>query len=158
MFVCRDFHACALALLLFAGCGNSNGDASADRIKSMAGGDLKTVVPVSGKVLVDGEPKAGVKVMLYVDGPIPQLHGECGTKPDGTYCWTTYGDCDGIVPGEYKVTFRQWRFEKENERYEASDDLLHGKYSDPRKSQFKLSVKAGAPQTNADYELTTAKK
>ena len=54
-----------LTVLLIAGCGSDKADASKARLQAMAGGQLKDVVPVSGKVLVDGEPASGVLLRLW---------------------------------------------------------------------------------------------
>src|SRR6187549_3927495 len=98
---CRGSRVVALAVLLIAGCGTGKGDVSKERLEQMAGGTLKEVVPVSGKVLVDGEPKGGVNLYLH-----PDAGGEsittCRTKEDGTYCWSTNMACDGIAPGKYR--------------------------------------------------------
>ena len=96
----------ALALVgpLLTGC-NKAGDVSEERLAKMAGGKLKDVVPVGGKILVDGTPKEGVNVYLYKpNGKKP--HSECRTDADGEFCFTTSTDCDGLEPGEYRLTFK----------------------------------------------------
>src|SRR5262245_23558708 len=90
----RLYRRFALALLLIAGCGPGAGDTSPERLAQMAGGTLKDVVPISGKVLVDGEPKGGVNIYLYPSAGGNQI-AQCRTNPDGTYCWTTHIGCDG---------------------------------------------------------------
>jgi len=156
VFSCRDYRACAVAILVIVGCDNQKDDASAERIKAMAGGELKAVVPVSGKVLVDGQPTGGVTVTLYSELGGTSA-GESQTKTDGTYCFQTYGECDGIAPGKYRVAFRLMPKQRKNDNFSPADDRFKGKYSDPRRSQFKLTVEAGAPQTNVDYDLQTKK-
>ncbi len=126
---------------------------SKERLEKMSGGALKEVVPVSGKVLVDGEAKGGVNIYLY-----PAAGGkmitECRTNADGTYCWATYGQCDGIEAGSYKLAFRLVPRQKRNDRNETSDDVFKNKYSDPTKVDFPLTVAKGAPQKDVNYELT----
>jgi len=151
----RDCRVCGLVILLMAGCSSQKDDASAERIKAMAGGELKKVVPVSGKVLLDGQPKEGISIVLYPDPPTGVVAGEVRTKSDGTYCWGTYGECDGIAPGKYKVTFRLIPKPRRNDNVSVKEDQLKGKYSDPLKSKFVLEVKEGSPQTNVDYDLKT---
>lgn len=145
----------ALVILLIAGCGPSDADVSKKRLESMAGGTLKDVTPVSGKVTVDGEAKGGVNLYLYradaAKGTAQVM--DCRTKPDGTYCWTTHMSCDGIEPGEYKVAFRFVPKLKQNDSNEISGDVFKGKYADSTKSEFKLTVAKGTPQTDVNYEL-----
>jgi 5-hydroxyisourate hydrolase-like protein (transthyretin family) len=117
----------------------------------MAGGKLKDVVPVSGKVLVDGAPASGVNIYLY-----PSTGGkavaECRTDADGTYCWTTHTECDGIEPGKYRLGFRYIPKQRKNEK---GDDLFAGRYSDPMAVEFLLTVEEDAPQADVNYDLTT---
>jgi 5-hydroxyisourate hydrolase-like protein (transthyretin family) len=117
----------------------------------MAGGKLKDVVPVSGKVLVDGVPQGGVNVYLYRSTG-GKVIAECRTDDDGTYCWTTHTECDGIEPGEYRLGFRYVPRQRRNEK---GTDLFEGRYSDPMQVEYLLSVAAESPQSDADYELTT---
>ncbi|HTI50048.1 MAG TPA: hypothetical protein VL475_03820 [Planctomycetaceae bacterium] len=141
-----------MALLVIPGCGSSAEDVSKERLTQMAGGPLKEVVPVSGKVSVDGEPKAGVKLHLY-----PAAGGEkiteSLTKADGTYCWATYTPCDGLPAGSYKIAFQLFPKQRRNDTISNADDLFKGRYNDPVKSEFTLTVEKGKPQTDANYEL-----
>ena len=149
----RRLPASALAVFLIVGCGGSASRSEKD-LASMAGGTLKKVVSISGKVLVDGEPNGGVNLYLYSDSAGQPLL-ETRTKPDGTYCWSTHMPCDGVEAGEYKLAFRLVPKLKRNESNQVRDDQFKGKYSDPKKSNFSLTVEAGKPQTDVDYELKT---
>ena len=154
VFSFRVTRVSVLAMLLIAGCADNKEDASAERLKAMAGGELKKVVPVSGKVLLDGQPKEGVTISLYPE-PAGAAVGEVVTNADGTYCWQTYSECDGILPGTYWVAFRLTPKQRRNDNVAPTEDLLKGKYSNPARSKFKLTVADGAPQTNVDYDLAT---
>ena len=154
MTVYRAYHGWVFTFLLISGCG-SDVDRSKENLESMVGGALKDVFPVSGKVMVDGEPKDGVNLYLFKpDGTA--LPNNARTKPDGTYCWSTYEVCDGLEPGSYVVCFRHIPKQKNNDRGDSDEaDLLGGKFSDPKTSEFKLTVAAGAPQENVNYDLKT---
>lgn len=121
----------------------------------MSGGPVKDVTPVKGKVLVDGTPAAGVNLYLYPpDGSM--VITEARTNADGTYCWSMYSTCDGLAAGDYKLTFRHVPVQKQNDRSEKDDDLFKGRYANPAKTEYKLTVAAGGkPQENVDYELTS---
>lgn len=67
------------------------------------------VVPVSGKVLYNGEPLPCGFVMFQPEqGQAAQ--GEI--QPDGTFQLSTYGPNDGAVPGHHKVSVRSFSNQK----------------------------------------------
>lgn len=148
--------ACLMLLASFSGCKSEKADASKERLTSMAGGKLKTVVPVKGVVKVDGTPAAGVNLFLYREGEVANPIGECRTDQDGKYCWTTYTACDGLEAGSYLVGFTHIPKPKKND---TGVDLFKGKFKNPQKNkiEFKIELKvdAGAAQDKADYELAT---
>lgn len=144
---------CALSLLLIVGCG-TGADTSKERLESMSGGKLKTVVPVSGKVLVDGEPAGGVTLFLHPEKGGKPL-AQTLTKPDGTYCWATYIACDGIEPGSYRLAFQRLPKQKRNDNVNAAEDLFKKKFIDPLKIDYPLTVAEGSPQVDVNYELST---
>lgn len=155
MHFCRYGWAGVFALSLVVGCGNDKGDVSAERLKKMAGGELKKVVPVSGKVTVDGQAKEGVNIAVYPDPLTGVVANEARTQADGTYCLNTYSECDGIAPGKYKVTFKLVPKQGRNDNVSAADDQLKGKFTDPSRSTFKLEVKEGSPISDANFDLKT---
>ena len=144
--------ACLFGLVSFSGCGNDRkADASKERLKSMAGGQLKDVVAIKGIVNIDGTPAAGVNLLLYREGkPNPIM--ECQTDKNGKYCWSTYVACDGLEPGAYLLGFTHIPKAKKNG---TGVDSFKGKYKFPKKSKFELKVEKGAPQDNANYDLVT---
>src|SRR5688500_7600325 len=75
--------------LLTLGCGGGN--------------DSVTVHPVSGQVLYDHKPAAGVQVFLYpTSAPMmPQIpmNPRGVTGPDGRFKISTYGEGDGAAEG-----------------------------------------------------------
>jgi 5-hydroxyisourate hydrolase-like protein (transthyretin family) len=147
---CHRSRASVFFVLLIIGCARPD-DVSEERLAQMAGGHLKDVVPVSGKVLVDGVPQGGVNIYLYKSTGGKAIT-ECRTDDDGTYCWTTHIECDGIEPGEYRLGFRYVPKPKRNDK---GTDLFKGRYSDPMQVEYLLTVAAESPQSDADYELTT---
>jgi hypothetical protein len=151
---CRGYRALAVTALLIAGCGSSAEDSSKERLAAMAGGRLKDVVPVSGKVLVDGAPTAGVNLHLFPSAGGNRITS-VKTGPDGTYCWSTHTSCDGIEAGSYKIAFDFFKKPKRNDNVNMADDQLKGRYSDPMKSEFSLTVTKGTPQKDVNYELKT---
>jgi hypothetical protein len=134
------------------GCsGEAKDDVSKERLEQMAGGALKEVVPVSGKVLVDGTPEKGVSLFLYSTTSSTQV-ATCTTGENGEYCWSTYLTCDGIPPGDYKVGFT---FVPDQKKNDEGVDIFKGKYQNPKDPQFQFTVASGAPVKDKNFELKT---
>jgi hypothetical protein len=144
--------ACLLGLFAVSGCGDVKTDVSKERLKSMAGGQLKDVVAIKGVVSVDGSPAAGINLFLYRLSDTAHPVMECRTDQDGKYCWTTYTSCDGLEPGVYLLGFTHIPKPKRND---TGVDLFKGKYKDPKKNKIELKVEAGVPQEAANYDLVT---
>lgn len=139
------------AVLLIAGCGGAERDVNKEKIESMTGEPMKETVPVSGTILVDGTPTAGVNIFAYKAGEKREAAARVRSGPDGTYCWTTYQPCDGLPAGEYKLGFTNVPDEGKGKK--EGEDVFKGKYRDPSKNEFTLTVKSGEPQTDVKYEL-----
>jgi hypothetical protein len=139
------------AILLLAGCGAANRDLDKEKIEAMTGEPMKETVPVSGTILVDGTPTAGVNIFAYKGGEKRESAARARSGPDGVYCWTTYQPCDGLPPGEYKLGFTNVPDEGKGKK--EGQDVFKGKYKDPSKNEFTLNVKSGEAQTEVKYEL-----
>jgi hypothetical protein len=108
-----------------------------------------TVYPVSGRVLVGGEPAAGARVVLY---PVSQeLKGSgmptpaATTDDDGEFNLRSFGPEDGAPEGEYKVTVVWPEVIPPNvnrEMYQPRD-RLKGRYADSRSTPLTASVPRG---------------
>ena len=134
----------SLALLVsLLGCSGSKGPATAK---------------VSGVVKYNGAPVEGATIVFS-----PVAGGRPGTAvsdSQGHYDLSTYGDKDGAVPGEYKVTVEKSKTEGEapNLTYEQINDmqmrgepipgpvtknLLPEKYISPATTELTATVKSG---------------
>ena len=165
--------------LLSIGCGSGGGFSDAV-LKKRAGGTLKDVAPIDGTVTLDGAPVAGIYMFLYevIDGKLteiknarPAVRSKTGEDKSpqpvdkylptytyaidakGKYCLTTYHQCDGIPVGEYRIAFKHMPVIDDTNAILAGDDLFEGRYSDPDKTEFKLTVEKGKPQKNLNFEL-----
>lgn len=74
-----------VALLPLAGC---------------TGSDRPDLVPVSGQVLIDGEPVADASLQFIPSGSRP---ARAKTDAQGNFTLTTFKDGDGCVPGTHQV-------------------------------------------------------
>jgi predicted small lipoprotein YifL len=64
------------------------------------GSDRPAVVPVSGQVLIDGQPVADATLQFVPTGSRP---ARATTDAQGRFTATTFDDGDGCVPGTHKV-------------------------------------------------------
>lgn len=139
-------------ILLVTGC-SSERDMSEEALDAMAGeGGRKETVAISGKVTIDGSPTGKVNIYAYTQASGMEPAGQVSTSEDGTYCWATYTNCDGLPPETYRLAFKH--IPKQGKADKDGEDLLGGKYANPMKNDFELVVEAGKPQENIDYDLT----
>ena len=131
----RNLGPVALSFLLAAGC---------------SGPEQKVVPhPVSGRVMYDGQPAAGVEVTLIpTDAPMVPLiprNPRGVTGPDGKFHISTFSDGDGAAEGGYQIVLF-WPAAKktgEDEYLEEMDsDRLLGWY-DGTHSNLTIRVKPG---------------
>lgn len=112
--------------------------------------------PVRGEVYVDGKPAARLSVTLHdvkgFDEQAPAMP-QAVTKQDGTFAISTFEAEDGAPAGEYKATFVWGR--PQGLGIDTSVDKLKGRYSDPEKSEYKVTVVEDEPQDMGRIELKT---
>ncbi len=118
----------------------------------------KPTAKVTGQVTVDGKaPTDAIKVMCHpVDG-MDQEHpsvSQCMTGDQGKFEISTYQSGDGVPEGEYVLTFLYGQLNLVSMNY-GGPDKLKGRYSDPSKSEWRLSVKGSTPVDLGVIALTT---
>lgn len=143
-----------IVLSLMLGCGDKG---ESDFVRD-------PVTKVKGRLLIDGKAEPMVTVQLNrVGGPdekagTSKLLTVSGfTDPEGNFNIGTYDrgpDADGAPDGEYTVTFLWGQIGLMSGRYEG--DKFEGKYADPEKSKWPVTV-AGAPVDMGTIELSTTK-
>jgi hypothetical protein len=104
-------------------------------------GRLKSY-PVHGRVTVDGKPTAGIYVFLN-PAQQPTTHGifpNAITNGEGEFWVSTYDAEDGAPLGDYVVTAK-WPKGEGLQVHSESPDRLKGRYADPAKSAFRITVK-----------------
>ena len=122
-----------LFALLAAGCGS--GKLSAP-----------STSPVSGTVQLKGKPVAGVKVTFHAKfdmGGDVKFTPNGMTNKDGKFSLSTAAANDGAPPGEYAVTFELLRAGTDKAGLDVEVDQWKGKYADPEKSTFKVTIQKG---------------
>ncbi len=120
----------------------------------------RAVVPVAGRVLLDGEPIQDADVVLHpaqaVDDGLPVYMPRGRTGADGTFRLSTYRTGDGAPPGEYLVAL-SWGGPlaglSEDEQ-DALPERLSRKYLLPGTSGIKVAVESTeSGVTLQDFEL-----
>lgn len=104
-----------------------------------------TRIPVSGQVVIDGQPLTHGFVQVVPENDRPAT-GEIG--PDGRFSLTTFEPGDGCVPGTHKVAVIA------NETLDARSQKWHApkNYMDIENSGLTITVKE--PTDSARIELT----
>ena len=118
--------------------------------------DRKETYPVRGDVLVDGEPVENLAVICILLSEADKEHptqSQCFTQKDGSFEIGTYESKDGVPAGEYALTFRWGAWNLLSHSYEG--DKLNDRYTDPKKTAAKFTVKEGEPTELGEINLTT---
>ena len=124
-------------VLLLAGCGKSDSEAV-------------VVHPVSGQVVYDGKPVAGVEItLLPTDAPMVPIiprNPRAVTDGEGRFVIGTFTESDGAAEGGYQIICHWPKTapgaESEEEIDPSEDDRLLRWY-DPMNSKFSVRVKPG---------------
>lgn len=105
------------------------------------------VVPVSGTVHVNGEPLANVKLTFHAKAEQPESHRlfpRATTDDEGNFNAWTYRKDDGLIAGEYAITFVDHSEVVPYQRASSAPDLFKGKYADPATTEFTVTVPESA--------------
>jgi hypothetical protein len=109
--------------------------------------------PVSGRVVVDSKPAAGVLVGLHPEGntglTAQRSYGE--TKADGSFDVTTFNPGDGAPAGKYRVTLI-WAPSVPGG--DPQPDRLQGRYSNPERPFATIRVEPG-PNRLESFQVKT---
>jgi hypothetical protein len=116
------------------------------------------VTPVAGKVLFQGKPVAGARVLLIPlnrgDQDVALPRGTTGS--DGMFKLTTYAPEDGAPAGEYTVSLT-WKGPQQGAADTKGDgdrplvggvqlDYFKNRYKDPKTSGLRLKIEPGAAE------------
>lgn len=117
----------------------------------------KPTYPIKGIVLVDGQPVEMLEVSCH-DTKLPSdgnsVIATAYTDAEGKFELATYAAGDGVPEGDYVLTFLWGEFNVISRSY-GGPDKLKDRYSSPKSSQVKFTVKKGTPVDLGKIELTT---
>jgi len=108
---------------------------------------VPSTAPVSGVVKYKGKPLQGIRVTLHSQAETAQAKfipsGQTG--PDGKFTLSTGAPGNGAPPGTYVVTFEKPEIGSaaSTRSIETEVDAFGGKYSDPAKSQWTVTIEKG---------------
>jgi hypothetical protein len=112
------------------------------------------VVPVTGRVLVNGEPPERALVVLHpVGGAAGAIRPHAEVGPDGRFTVSTYATNDGAPPGEYLVTVEWWRHSGRSGDDSPPTNRLPPRYAVPQTSGLHARVGNG-PTDLPTFELS----
>ncbi len=122
-----------LTAVVLAGCGK--------------GLSVPSTAPVSGVVKYKGKPLQGIRVTLHpqADTAKPAFIPSGQTGPDGRFKLSTGKPGNGAPPGTYVVTFDKPEIGSPaaTRSIETEIDAFGGKYSDPAKSEWTVTIEKG---------------
>jgi hypothetical protein len=103
--------------------------------------------PVRGKVVYRGQPAEGFRVTFYPLGGQsgPRFAPAAVTDRNGEFRLQSYQPDDGAPVGEYAVTFQWPQYVNTGDPDDVLPqvDRLRGQFSNPRSSQFRVTVWEG---------------
>lgn len=122
------------------------------------------VVPLTGKIVLDGSAPQGVtvaalkaeqltqEVQQQRAGDFDSLAVGGIVRPDGTFAFTTLSYADGLPAGDYIILFRK---SATSDSAKAKVTAFNKKYANPETSKYKGSLEAGKPLDLGTIELTS---
>ena len=118
----------------------------------------KPTYPVKGRITVDGKPPgSAMQVECHpVAGMDTRNPTVSRTETDelGNFQISTYAAGDGVPAGDYVLTVTWLTFNLMSRDY-SGPDKLNDRYSDPEKSELKVTVMPGEPTDLGELKLTT---
>jgi 5-hydroxyisourate hydrolase-like protein (transthyretin family) len=107
------------------------------------------VVPVTGVVLVDGQPTAGIKIKMYSKTTDREKRAfpRGVTDEEGRFHAWTYRVNDGVPPGEYVVTYID--HSQANPAVRENPDGFRGRYADRNNKEHVITV----PDSDEPFDL-----
>jgi hypothetical protein len=114
---------------------------------------FKKTYPITGRILVDGQPAEGVQVILRATkvDPAEPLVPAGTTDGSGKFAIASYLPGDGAAEGEYKMTATWKRLVMGRP---SGKDKLGDRYSKPESAPKTITVTNG-PVDLGDIQLTT---
>lgn len=123
---------------------------------SGCGSDAPEMVPVEGRVTLDGGPWPQPGMVFFTplqpaDG-LPRRPGLGRFDTDGEFTVTTRTPGDGLIPGTYRIAVECWEIEPTDTR--PGKSYTAERYTDPASSGLELKIERGTRETvRWDYDI-----
>lgn len=116
----------------------------------------RPVFPVSGKVLIDGQPGHEVRLLFIPTNTADTMAPKptAITDEQGNLIVTTYVTGDGAPEGEYKISLEWPKMVNYFGRMQPGPDRLGGKYKNAAASKWTVFINAGN-NTLPDFDIKT---
>lgn len=138
----------SLSCSALSGCGRMSDQ---ERLKVLVPNAQKTI-PVTGKVLVDGEPVKDLWVTLHSENTsADSLQPKAQTDENGDFKITSYIGGDGAPQGNYKITVQWLKFQQFGSQW-VGPDKLDGPNGDVKTTELTVAV-ADKPVTLPTFEV-----
>lgn len=111
----------------------------------------ETIVPVSGQILVDGQPAAGALVVFHAEDDKQKARPSGHTDDQGRFQLTTRNRGDGAPPGDYRVTVLWYLVPLTDGSVDetVAQNQLPASYASPQNSGLKVTIRPGSNQLEA---------
>lgn len=116
------------------------------------GGGGPELVPVSGRVTVDGGACPGPGSVIFTGGPRP---GQASFDTSGNFVASSFEGKEGLQPGTYKVAVECWETPPDIEHPGAEKSYIPEKYMNAATSGLEVTVAAGEKLTNLAFAIKT---
>lgn len=128
--------------------------------------NLPELTPVKGTITVNGDPAAGVTIILYPQqgaaGNTPQDTAFGISDDNGHFTIQHRSGAEGVEPGEYSVTFSKMVMPDGSPMEKGAEpaavgakELLPKQYTNPQYTKEKITVQK--PQDTYDFALKARK-
>jgi len=120
-----------------------------------------SLVPVSGRVMVDGKPAAGAAIVFHPANAANGTHPVAQVDANGDFQLTTIRSGDGAVPGEYRVTLTWYVSAPRRKGLEGEEsavrNLIPDKYARSESTPISTTVR---PEANELFriEISTSRR
>jgi hypothetical protein len=106
------------------------------------------VYPVTGKLIFQGKPPVGARVVLHAanSSGIDEVVPSGAVQSDGTFTITVYEPGDGAPQGDYVATVQWFKVVGDGGGSAPGPNVLPKKYASPVTSPIKVSVASGPVQ------------
>jgi hypothetical protein len=106
------------------------------------------LVPVSGRVLVDGKPAAGAAIAFHPSDAANGTHPVAQVDANGDFRLTTIRSGDGAAPGDYRVTLTWYVSPPRKKGVEGEEspvrNLIPAKYARTESTPLTATIHADA--------------